>query len=292
MLTRYLQMIQVQRQDFNGRVLTVRSDDLRAIACILDVPADHAPHRLDALGCDSVASSVAGVAMTALRCLRPHPVLRAPLRLLRVRDLDRPRPSRRRATSRAVGREIDEPRARTASRAHERVLRRRHAVARAGRRADGRARRDRLPLARAPRSRWSATPTPSPPTLLATYVDGGVDRVSLGVQSMVPPRARARSGARTTRTTSNAAWLSFAAAGLPTFNLDLIYGAAGEIARRLEGDDRRAASRFDPPHVSAYALTVEAGTPLADDPSRHPDDDDQADKYLVADELAESGRAW
>jgi transcriptional regulator with XRE-family HTH domain len=50
MLARYLQMIQVQRQDFNGRVLTVRSDDLRAIACILDVPADHAPHRLDSLG--------------------------------------------------------------------------------------------------------------------------------------------------------------------------------------------------------------------------------------------------
>ena len=39
---------------------------------------------------------------------------------------------------------------------------------------------------------------------------------------------------------------------------------------------------LDPPHVSAYALTVEAGTPLADDPDRHPDDDDQADKYLLA----------
>ena len=28
-------------------------------------------------------------------------------------------------------------------------------------------------------------------------------------------------------------------------------------------------------------LTVEPGTPLADDPARHPDDDDQADKYLA-----------
>jgi coproporphyrinogen III oxidase-like Fe-S oxidoreductase len=35
--------------------------------------------------------------------------------------------------------------------------------------------------------------------------------------------------------------------------------------------------------VSAYALTVEAGTPLADDPSRHPDDDTQADDYEQAD---------
>jgi transcriptional regulator with XRE-family HTH domain len=50
MLVRYLQMIQVQRQDFNGRVLTVRHDDLRAIACILDTSLDQAVDRLDALG--------------------------------------------------------------------------------------------------------------------------------------------------------------------------------------------------------------------------------------------------
>lgn len=50
MLTRYLRMIQVQRGDFNGRVLTVRRDDLRAIACILDVTPDQAVDRLDSLG--------------------------------------------------------------------------------------------------------------------------------------------------------------------------------------------------------------------------------------------------
>src|SRR4051794_20361877 len=50
MLTRYLRMIQVQRGDFNGRVLTVRRDDLRAIACILDVTPDGAVERLDELG--------------------------------------------------------------------------------------------------------------------------------------------------------------------------------------------------------------------------------------------------
>jgi len=50
MLTRYLTMIQVQRQDFNGRVLTVRRDDLRAIACILDTSEDGAVKRLDELG--------------------------------------------------------------------------------------------------------------------------------------------------------------------------------------------------------------------------------------------------
>ena len=73
-------------------------------------------------------------------------------------------------------------------------------------------------------------------------------------------------------------------AGIPTFNLDLIYGGAGE---RLADWERtvRGAIALDPPHISAYALTVEAGTPLALDPARHPDDDDLADKYELADDL-------
>jgi transcriptional regulator with XRE-family HTH domain len=50
MLARYLGMIQVQRQDFNGRVLTVREDDLRAIACILGVGPDECVDRLSDLG--------------------------------------------------------------------------------------------------------------------------------------------------------------------------------------------------------------------------------------------------
>jgi transcriptional regulator with XRE-family HTH domain len=50
MLGRYLVMIQVQRQDFNGRVLTIRQDDLRAVACILGVEIDDAVDRLADLG--------------------------------------------------------------------------------------------------------------------------------------------------------------------------------------------------------------------------------------------------
>lgn len=49
-LGRYLRMIQVQRQDFNGRVLTIRRDDMRAIAAILGVGEDAAFHRLDEMG--------------------------------------------------------------------------------------------------------------------------------------------------------------------------------------------------------------------------------------------------
>jgi transcriptional regulator with XRE-family HTH domain len=50
MLNRYLTMIQVQRQDFNGRVLSIRKDDLRAIACILGVGPGSATERLGDMG--------------------------------------------------------------------------------------------------------------------------------------------------------------------------------------------------------------------------------------------------
>jgi transcriptional regulator with XRE-family HTH domain len=50
MLARYLTMVQVKRQDFNGRMLTVRRDDHQALAAILGVGVDAAGSRLDDLG--------------------------------------------------------------------------------------------------------------------------------------------------------------------------------------------------------------------------------------------------
>ena len=50
MLSRYLSMIQVQRQDFNGRVLTIRRDDIRALACILGTVVEDTTPRLEGLG--------------------------------------------------------------------------------------------------------------------------------------------------------------------------------------------------------------------------------------------------
>lgn len=50
MLERFLRMIQVQRQDFNGKVITVRGHDTRAIAVMLDVPVDAVGDKLSELG--------------------------------------------------------------------------------------------------------------------------------------------------------------------------------------------------------------------------------------------------
>lgn len=119
--------------------------------------------------------------------------------------------------------------------------------------------------------------------MLRTYRAAGVNRVSIGVQSMVPHVLTSLGRTHVPANVDQAVG-AVRAAGIPTFNLDLIYGAAGESLAdwrtTLEG-----AIALQPTHISAYALTIEAGTPLAEQPHRHPDDDDLADKYELADEL-------
>ncbi|MCB0964130.1 MAG: hypothetical protein KDA98_12660, partial [Acidimicrobiales bacterium] len=81
------------------------------------------------------------------------------------------------------------------------------------------------------------------------------------------------------------------AAGLDV-NVDLVYGAAGETLEQWAATVDGAIA-LGPDHVSAYALTVEPGTPLAADPARHPDDDTQADEYqLATDRLGAAGYEW
>ncbi len=122
------------------------------------------------------------------------------------------------------------------------------------------------------------------------YAAGGVTRLSIGVQSM-DPDVLASLGREHDRANVQRAAAAARSAGL-AFNLDLVYGAHGETLDQWSAT-LDAAIELDPDHVSAYALTVEAGTPLAADPARHPDDDTQADQYQMAtDRLAAAGYEW
>lgn len=49
-LQRYVNMVQMQRGDFNGRVLTIRGDDLKALASVLEQSPETLVSRLEALG--------------------------------------------------------------------------------------------------------------------------------------------------------------------------------------------------------------------------------------------------
>ncbi len=128
---------------------------------------------------------------------------------------------------------------------------------------------------------------------LDTYRAAGVTRMSFGVQSTAPHVLAALGRGHDPETVPRAVEAA-AAAGFSRVNVDLIYGAAGET------DDDWARTIHDvltlphpPGHVSAYALTVEPGTPLARDPVRHPDDDVQASRYeMIEAELSATGYRW
>jgi oxygen-independent coproporphyrinogen-3 oxidase len=128
---------------------------------------------------------------------------------------------------------------------------------------------------------------------LAAYRDAGVDRMSFGVQSTAR-HVLADLGRRHDPDAVVRAVELVAAAGFLTYNLDLIFGAAGESDEDWERTLVEVLGLGDPPpHVSAYALTVEPGTPLAADPDRHPDDDVQARRYEHADMvLTAAGYRW
>jgi putative oxygen-independent coproporphyrinogen III oxidase len=122
----------------------------------------------------------------------------------------------------------------------------------------------------------------------------GFTRVSFGMQSAVPHVLATLDRTHDPERVPQAvAWARDA--GLDV-SLDLIYGTPGESLQdwRTSLD---AALACQPDHVSAYALVVEAGTKLAGRVRRGevalPDDDDEADKYELADEvLTAAGLGW
>jgi putative oxygen-independent coproporphyrinogen III oxidase len=129
---------------------------------------------------------------------------------------------------------------------------------------------------------------------LAGYRHAGVTRLSFGVQSMVPHVLAALGRQHDVPSVARAVGAAAAAGFRDCYNVDLIFGAVGETLSDWEATISSVLALDPPPaHISAYGLVVEAGTPLAADSSRHPDPDDQADKYHLVDEmLGASGRPW
>jgi putative oxygen-independent coproporphyrinogen III oxidase len=130
---------------------------------------------------------------------------------------------------------------------------------------------------------------------LARLREAGFTRISFGMQSAVP---HVLATLDRTHDPERVPGVVAAArdAGFDQVSLDLIYGTPGESV-----DDWRrsldAAVACEPDHVSAYSLIVEDGTALARRVRRGelpmPDEDDLADKYVVADEmLTAAGLGW
>lgn len=117
-----------------------------------------------------------------------------------------------------------------------------------------------------------------------SLLEAGFNRVSIGVQSLAS-HVLARLGRVHSAERGRAALVAAQSAGFQRVNADLIFGTPGESL-----DDWRLSLdgvlECDIDHLSAYALTIEEGTPLAawvshgDFPA--PDEDDQAAKYETA----------
>lgn len=112
------------------------------------------------------------------------------------------------------------------------------------------------------------------PEKLRIMRDGGVNRISLGVESLNASTrdALGRPGAPGLVRKAVERIRGF---GFPAMNLDLIYGIEGQTLADWEAD-LRAIAAFAPDHVSMYALSVEPETPLAERGGSGIDDDAMA----------------
>jgi len=154
---------------------------------------------------------------------------------------------------------------------------------------------DRFGLAPDVEITTEANPETVTPGYLAKLRQAGFTRVSVGMQSAVPRVLavldRQHRPGRPEQVVAEAR-----AAGFEHVNLDLIYGAPYETDADWQAS-LDAAVAAGPDHVSAYALVVEEGTALARQVASGvvpaPDEDAQADRYVMADEtLRAAGYYW
>jgi oxygen-independent coproporphyrinogen III oxidase len=136
----------------------------------------------------------------------------------------------------------------------------------------------------------------NPGTVSAAYLAAvrelGVNRLSFGVQSVVPAELalleREHDFAAVVEVVSAAK-----SAGFDHISLDLIYGLPGQSLASWQ-ESLRAALALQPAHLSLYCLTIEPGTPmqrwLHNGRIQAPDPDLAADQYeLACDYLARDG---
>ena len=109
------------------------------------------------------------------------------------------------------------------------------------------------------------------------YVDAGVTRISMGIQSFNDDKLQRLGRIHSAIEAKRAVQLA-KVSGLQSFNLDLMHGLPNQtLAEAL--DDLRQAVELAPPHLSWYQLTIEPNTLFAYRPPKLPDDDELWDIF-------------
>ncbi|OOZ37835.1 radical SAM family heme chaperone HemW [Solemya velesiana gill symbiont] len=103
------------------------------------------------------------------------------------------------------------------------------------------------------------------------YLEAGVNRLSLGVQSF-DDRALGMLGRIHDASQARAAVTEAMAAGFDSINLDLMFGLPGQVLAGSEADVAEAIA-FKPQHISFYQLSLEPNTLFYARPPKLPDED-------------------
>ena len=127
---------------------------------------------------------------------------------------------------------------------------------------------------------------------LASLLDAGVNRLSIGVQSLDDDLLRLL-GRRHSAREALDAFRSARQAGFDNVSIDLMYGLPDQTPEQWSAT-LDAALGLRPSHISMYCLTLEGGTPMERDAAAGripvPDGDLAADMYLAAEvQTAEAG---
>lgn len=103
------------------------------------------------------------------------------------------------------------------------------------------------------------------------YVAAGINRISIGVQSMQDDKLKALGRIHGADEAQYAAKQAHQA-GLKSFNLDLMHGLPGQSVDDALSDLKQIIA-LNPPHISWYQLTIEPNTQFASKPPTLPKDE-------------------
>ena len=103
------------------------------------------------------------------------------------------------------------------------------------------------------------------------YVEAGINRISIGVQSLQEDKLKVLGRIHGEQEAINAAHEA-KSAGLNAFNMDLMHGLPGQSIEDALSDLQRVID-LSPPHISWYQLTIEPNTQFASKPPKLPEDE-------------------
>lgn len=117
----------------------------------------------------------------------------------------------------------------------------------------------------------------------AAFVNAGITRLSIGIQSLQQPQLTALGRIHNPQQAKLAA-AHARQLPLKSFNLDLMHGLPGQSIEDAL-DDLQQVIDLQPPHISWYQLTIEPNTLFASNPPELPDDDVLWDIYQAGHKL-------